>query len=77
MNDDIWIGILIGMVFLGAVLAATHRTYRKTLLHIADCESAEKLPDGNFYYIVREDRYNELCRAALASSTPSKGGKAS
>lgn len=60
MTEDLMLGILIGMGVLGLLLAATHRTYRRTLQHCADCESAEKLPDGNFYYLVREDRYNKL-----------------
>ena len=60
MTDDFFLGALIGMLVLGLLLAATHRTYRRTLQHCADCESAEKLPDGNFYYLVREDRYNKL-----------------
>jgi hypothetical protein len=59
-TDSLMLGALIGMVVLGLLLAATHRTYRRTLQHCADCESAEKLPDGRFYYLVREDRYNDL-----------------
>ncbi len=59
-TDSIMLGVLIGMGVLGLLLAATHRTYRRTLQHCADTESAEKLPDGNFYYLVREDRYNKL-----------------
>jgi hypothetical protein len=53
-------GFSTGMLFLGLMLWFTHRTYRQTLQHCADAETAEKLPDGNFYYLVREDRYNEL-----------------
>lgn len=60
MTDDFLLGVLVGMVVLGLMLAATHRTYRRTLQHCADCETAEKLPDGRFYYLVREDRYNKL-----------------
>lgn len=59
-TDSLMLGALIGMVVLGLLLAATHRTYRRTLQHCADCESAEKLPDGRFYYLVREDRYRDL-----------------
>jgi hypothetical protein len=60
MSDDFALGLLVGMVALGLLLAATHRTYRQTLLHIADTEGCEKLPNGSFYYIVREDVYNDL-----------------
>jgi hypothetical protein len=62
--DSFMLGALIGMVVLGLLLAATHRTYRRTLQHCADTESAEKLPDGSFYYLVREDRYGALTRDA-------------
>jgi len=62
--DSFMLGALIGMVVLGLMLAATHRTYRRTLQHCADTESAEKLPDGAFYYLVREDRYSALTRDA-------------
>lgn len=61
-GESVMLGVLIGMLVLGLLLAATHRTYRRTLQHRADCESAEKLPDGHFYYLVREDRYNDLSR---------------
>lgn len=63
-TDSLMLGVLIGMAVLGLLLAATYRTYRQTLQHCADCESAEKLPDGNFYYLVREDRYNAQKRDA-------------
>lgn len=57
---DLILAAIGAAVFFGLVLAATHRTYRKTLLSIADAESCEKLPDGKFYYIVPERYYNEL-----------------
>jgi len=31
--------------------------YRQTLLRCARQGTPEKLPDGNFYYVVREDNY--------------------
>lgn len=63
-TESVMLGILVGMVALGLLLAASQRTYRQTLQHCADCDSAEKLPDGNFYYLVREDRRNAQTRDA-------------
>lgn len=45
-------------------LADMVRKYKNLLVMLAVAESAEKLPDGNFYYIVPEKKYNELMRGA-------------
>ena len=72
---DLLLAAIGGAVFFGLMLAATHRTYRQTLLSIADAESCERLPDGNFYYIVREDHYNKLLGYERAARAAQKEGE--
>jgi hypothetical protein len=64
MNEAInyWlfcIGLFIGCFFFQLIGIWQ---YRKILLMCADDETCEKLPDGQFYYIVPEWKYNALLR---------------
>jgi len=65
MSDLQW--FIISLILVGAVVYQMDmvRRYKNLLLMLARLESAEKLTDGNFYYIVPESKYNELIRKAL------------
>lgn len=51
---------LIGAGLMGLLAVISMISYRRTLLSCARQQSAERLMDGKFYYLVPEARYNEL-----------------
>ena len=62
MTDlQIFIIALIAVGIFSYQRDAVHR-YKKLLLMLSRLESAERMPDGNFYYIVPESKYNEMQR---------------
>jgi hypothetical protein len=60
MTDEFLIGILIGMVMMGALWVLNKSTYQDILLHIALHRGRERLKDGRFYYIVHESEFHEM-----------------
>ena len=58
-----FIGVFIGWLCLKLVVVWE---YRKILLMCANNGTCEKLPDGNFYYIVPENEYNSLKRLSMS-----------
>jgi len=48
---DLITGIILG-VLMGMMIGEYR--YKRLLILLAKCKSAEKLPDGKFYYIVPE-----------------------
>ena len=64
MTEAINYGLFFIGVFIGYCSFQWMGTwqYRKILLMCANNGTCEKLPDGNFYYIVPENEYNDLAR---------------
>lgn len=61
--DYLVLAVAIGFA-VGAILAAYQkRLYQQILVQCAKAYSAEKLCDGNFYYIVPADKYMEMKQA--------------
>lgn len=58
-------GAILGFSLMGWISVFGMQAYKRTLLLCAQGKTAEKLADGQFYYIVSEQEYGELTRLQL------------
>jgi hypothetical protein len=68
-TETLMLGLAIGFIAASFLFIGAHVSYRRTLLSKASGpdRTAEKMPDGNFYYIVPEHEYNEMKTAQLGT----------
>lgn len=60
MTPETFLSGLIGAAFMGILAVISMIAHRRTLLACAREQTAERLIDGKFYYLVAEARYNQL-----------------
>lgn len=61
MSEEFYLGVCIGLILGFAMFGAIHHQYRKMLVAKAEDGTAEKLPDGRFYNIVKEGKWRPWC----------------